>query len=129
MIEISPQFIKTDSGELVVITRAEFDALMISAAEAGEDADDIAIFDSRMEDLKKGTNQLLPQEVSASMLRGDSLFKSLRNWRRVTKVQLSSMTGLSLGHIGDLESRRRIGTPDAVQRIAKALDVDPNWLA
>ncbi|HEY8008669.1 MAG TPA: hypothetical protein VIE66_18190 [Methylocella sp.] len=58
-----PQIIKTPSGEeLVVLSRAEFDAL--AAAEAGEDANDAAIYDERMADLAAGRASVLPEQIS-----------------------------------------------------------------
>jgi hypothetical protein len=43
-----PQIIRTPSGEeLVVLPRAEYEALLERADHEGEDADDVAIYDAR----------------------------------------------------------------------------------
>jgi len=75
-MNINPQFIKgSDGSELVVITRAEYDALVSHLA---EDDEDVAIFDARMADLKAEDAAALPEDITRSMLNGDSLLKALR---------------------------------------------------
>lgn len=81
-----------------------------------------------MAELAAGHDARLPPEVSAAMLRGESLLKALRNWRDVTQMQLSFKTGLGQGYISDLEAGRRKGTKETLALIAKELDVDENWL-
>ena len=57
MAPIHPQFITAGDEQLVVITRAEFDLLMVIAGrEDREEADDIAVFDGRMAELEVGTD-------------------------------------------------------------------------
>jgi hypothetical protein len=66
-----PQIIRTPGGEeLVVLPRAEYEALLERAGDAAEDADDIAIYDARKAELAKG-GVALPPEVSAAILRGE----------------------------------------------------------
>jgi hypothetical protein len=77
MIEVHPQMIRSPSGdELVALTRAEFNALRRAAAEAIEEADDIAVFDARTAELRAARDAKLPPEVTASVLRGDSLSRA-----------------------------------------------------
>jgi DNA-binding XRE family transcriptional regulator len=128
MIEINPQTIRSPSGdELVVLTRAEFDALRNAAVDALEDADDIAIFDSRMADLTS-EDARLPPDVTAAMLAGDTLLRALRKWKDMTQLHLAHRANLGQGYISDLETGRKSGTPEALREIAKALGVDPAWL-
>jgi PHD/YefM family antitoxin component YafN of YafNO toxin-antitoxin module len=50
-----PQIIRTPSGEeLVVLSRAEYEALLERADHAAEDADDVAIYDARKAELAAG---------------------------------------------------------------------------
>jgi hypothetical protein len=73
-----PQIIRTPGGEeLVVLPRAEYEALLARAGDAAEDADDIAIYDARKAELAKG-GVVLPLEVSAAILRGESRLKAIR---------------------------------------------------
>jgi DNA-binding XRE family transcriptional regulator len=130
MPPIRPQTIRTSSGEeLVVLTRAEFDALAAAAAEHIEDADDVAVYDARKAALQAEDNPILPAEVSAAMLAGDSLLRALRRWKGITQAELAERTGLAQGYISDLETGRKTGTADTLRAIAGALEVDSVWLA
>ncbi|MGA2492062.1 MAG: helix-turn-helix transcriptional regulator [Roseiarcus sp.] len=102
---MKPQTITTPAGdELVVLPRAEYDALLAVAAAR------------------------LPPEVSAAMLRGDSLLKALRKWRDETQLHLAFKTNIAQGSLSDMESGRRKGTDETLEAIAKALDVPAEWL-
>src|SRR5258708_39426876 len=85
----APQIIRTPSGEeLVVLPRAEYEALLERADHEVEDADDVAIYDARKAELAAGGG-VLPQEVSAAILRGEGRRKTLRNWRGATQPPLN----------------------------------------
>lgn len=82
----APQIIRTAAGEeLVVIPKSDYDELIAAYSEAEEDAADLAIYDARKKELEEGSNAALPAEVSASLLRGDSLLKAFRKWRGMTQ--------------------------------------------
>ncbi len=121
------QFFKTPSGEeMVVLSKADYDALVRIAEEAAEDAADVAAFDAAManpEGLKP-----LPFEVSQHILKGAGLLKALRLWRDVGQVKLASDTGTSQGFISDLESGRRKMTDEVARKLAMALNVPLHWL-
>jgi hypothetical protein len=123
-----PQIIRTPSGEeLVVLPRAEYEALLERADHAAEDADDVAIYDARKAELAAGG--MLPPEVSAAILRGEIRLKAIRNWRGETQLQLNFKTGIGQGYLSDLESGRRTGTPETIAKLAHALDVPVGWLS
>jgi DNA-binding XRE family transcriptional regulator len=129
VIDIKPQTIRSPSGEeLVVLSRAEFDALTSAAAGALEDADDIAVFDERLAALRSGADTPLPAEVSAAMLRGESLLRALRSWKGLTQQELAARTGLAQGYISDLETNRKTGSEETLRALAAALEVDQSWL-
>jgi hypothetical protein len=124
-----PQIIKTPAGEeLVVLPRHEYEALLERADHDAEDADDIAIYDARKAELEAG-GIVLPPEVSAAMLRGESRLKAIRGWRDVTQLHLSARTDIGQGYLSDLESGRRTGTPETIAKLAQALDVPVEWLS
>lgn len=124
-----PQIIRTPAGEeLVVLPRAEYEALLERAGYEGEDAEDVALYDARKAELAAGDG-VLPVEVSAAILRGDSRLKAIRNWRGETQLHLASETGLGQGYLSDLESGRRTGTPETIAKIAQALNVPVGWLS
>jgi DNA-binding XRE family transcriptional regulator len=126
------QIIRTPGGEeLVVLPRADYEALV---AEAGgtsnddEDAADVAIFDARMAELAAGRDALLPPGVGAALLRGSTLVRALRDWRGIRQQELAARTGLGQGHLSDIEHGRMQGSPEARESIARALDVPVEWL-
>jgi hypothetical protein len=60
-----PQIIRTPSGEeLVVLPRAEYEALLERADREVEDADDVAIYDARKAELGAGGGVLLRRQIS-----------------------------------------------------------------
>lgn len=119
------QTIKTPSGdELVVLSRAEYDKLARLAAEAEEDAADVAIYDAR----KPGKEAVLPADVTMAMLKGENRLKALRRWRGVGQVKLAQDMGTSQGFISDLENGRRAMTDEVKTRMARSLDVPEAWL-
>jgi hypothetical protein len=122
----SPQIILTPSGEeLVVLPRADYEALLDHAA---EDADGVAIYDAVKAELAAG-GVVLPPEVSAAILRGDSRLKAIRRWRDETQLHLTSTTDIGQGYLSDLENRRRTGTAETIAKLARALDVPVAWLS
>ena len=124
-----PQIIRTPGGEeLVVLTRAEYEALLERGDHEAEDADDVAAYDARKAELA-ANGVVLPPEVSAAILRGESRLKAIRNWRNETQLHLSFKTGISQGYLSDLESGRRTGTPETLAKLAQALSVPVKWLS
>lgn len=125
----APQIIRTPSGdELVVLPRTEYEALLERAGHDVEEADDVAIYDARKAELAAG-GTVLPPEVSAAILRGESRLKAIRNWRGQTQMWLVYKTNIGQGYISDLESGRRTGTPETISKLAKALNVPTEWLS
>ena len=124
-----PQIIRTPDGEeLVVVPRADYEALIERADHEAEDADDVAVYDARKAELAAG-GVVLPPEVSAAILRGDSRLRAIRNWRGETQLHLTFKTGIAQGYLSDLENGRRRGTSDTIAKLAHALNVPAEWLS
>jgi hypothetical protein len=86
----APQIIRAPSGEeLVVLPRAEYEALLERAENETEDVADVAIYNARKGELAVG-GVVLPPEVGAAILRGESRLKAVRNWRGETQLHLNS---------------------------------------
>lgn len=120
------QTIRTPAGEeLVVLSRADYDAL-VALAEDDEDAELIAIADARMAD--PVLSSTLPPEVSRAIFGGASLLRAVREWRDVGQVKLARDIGSSQGFVSDLERGRRAMTDEVRLRIAAALEVPADWL-
>ena len=84
------QILKTDDGdELIVLSRRDYDALLARAGD--DDAEDrmtlVIAAESRAE-------APLPESVSAAILGGGSILKSLRNWRGLTQAERSRPLGV-----------------------------------
>ena len=125
----SPQIIRTPDGEeLVVLPRADYEALVERADNEAEDAEDVAIYDARKAELAAG-GVVLPPEVSAAILRGESRLRAIRNWRDETQLHLTFKTGIGQGYLSDLESGRRTGSPETIAKLAQALNVPVEWLS
>ena len=125
----APQIIRTPGGEeLVVLPLAEHEALLERADQEAEDADDVAIYDARKSELAAG-GVVLPAEASAAILRGESRLKAVRNWRGETQLHLSFKANIGQGYLSDLESGRRMGTPETIAKLARALNVPVEWLS
>ncbi|MER9403355.1 helix-turn-helix transcriptional regulator [Mesorhizobium caraganae] len=123
----APQIIKTSTGEeLVVIPKADYEALLHAAEEAREDAADVAIYDERKAELK--TEKSLPADVTMDILRGSSRLKALRNWRKLTQAELADAIGVSQGFLSDLESNRRKPSAQTSAMLTKALDIPAEWI-
>jgi hypothetical protein len=125
----APQIIWTPGGEeLVVLPRAEYEALLDRADQEAEDAEDAAVYDARKAELSAG-GVVLPPEVSGAILRGDSRLKAIRRWRNETQRHLTLIAGIGQGYLSDLESGRRTGAPETIAKLAEALDVPVEWLS
>jgi hypothetical protein len=123
-----PQIIRTEAGEeLVVLSRAEYNALLARADETSEDDDDVAMYDARKAKLA-ADGAILPPEVSALILRGSSLLSAIRKWRDMTQLHVNARTNIGQGYLSDLESGRRVGSKEALEALAKCYDVPASWL-
>jgi len=129
MGEIKPKFIDTGAGgQIVILTRAEYDELLVRAEDAEEEAALTTICDARIADVSMRPDALLPAEVSAYLMSGDRLLRALRRWRKMTQGELANRAGLAQGYVSDLESGRREGTSETLASLARALDVSEGWL-
>jgi ribosome-binding protein aMBF1 (putative translation factor) len=116
------RFQKTPRGEVAVLPRKEYDALVAKAAEADEDAGTARLVARARKEVAAGA-PLLPKDIVDRLANGENPVRVLREWRGVTQLHLSSKTNLSQGHISDIENGRRVGTPAALRRIADVLKV------
>ncbi len=116
------RFQKTPKGEVAILPRKDYEALVAKAAEADEDAGTARLVARARKEVASGT-PLLPKDVVDRLANGENPIRVLREWRDVTQMYLSFKTNISQGHISDIESGRRVGTPATLRAIATALDV------
>jgi DNA-binding XRE family transcriptional regulator len=123
------QIIRTPAGEeLVVLPRADYDAL-VERADYDEDAADVAIYDARKAELAAGDAVLMPPQVSAAILRGQSRLKAVRLHCNVAQAEVAHKAGIGQGYLSDLENGRRAGTPETLAKIADALGAPIEWIS
>lgn len=122
------RFQKTPRGEMAILPRKEYERLVAKAAEADEDTGTARLVSRARRQIASGA-LLLPKDVVDRLAQGESAVRTLREWRGVTQIALSSKTGLSQGHISDIENGRRVGTLDALRRIADVLKVPLDLMA
>jgi DNA-binding XRE family transcriptional regulator len=116
------RFQKTAKGEVAILPRKDYDALVAKAAEADEDAGTAGLVSRANKEIAAGT-PLLPKAVVDRLAAGENPIRVLREWRDVTQMHLSFKTDISQGHISDIENGRRIGTTATLRAIARALNV------
>lgn len=122
------RFKKTAAGEVAILARSDYEALVAKAGEADEDAGTARLVAAAKGQVAAGA-PLLPKSVVDRIADGEHPLRVIREWRGVTQVDLAAATDLSQGHISDIENGRRTGTPATLRRIAQALDVPLDLLA
>ena len=122
------RFQKTPRGEVAILPRKDYEALVAKAAEADEDAGTARIVARARKEAASGA-PLLPKDVVDRLANAENPLRVLREWRGKTQMYLSFKTDLSQGHISDIENGRRSGTTDALRRIADVLKVPLDLLA
>jgi DNA-binding XRE family transcriptional regulator len=124
----------------VVLSRADWDRIVeiigesALANELAEDADDIAavaamraedaIFAARIESERGVPVEVtIPIEVIEAELNGAHPIKAWREYRDWTQLRLSSEAGVGRDLIAQIETRRKQGSVDTLDRLARALNV------
>ena len=116
------QFIKTEHGEeLAVLPRDEYERL--KALATSEDVGTARIVRKTRAAVAAGREILLPKTVVDRLAAGENPIRVLREWRDITQMYISFRTDISQGHLSDIESGRRTGTPAALRKIADVLKV------
>lgn len=123
------QHITTPAGEeLVILPRAEYEALVMGVNEDDEDDADVAAFDAAIADLAAGVDERLPAEVSAAVLKGASRLTAWRKYRGWTQQALAEAAAIGQGYLSEIERGQKPGAPETLQRLADALDLTPDHI-
>lgn len=122
------QTITTPAGEeMVVMPRAEYEALVTAAEEAFEDGADVAAYAAAIAALQP--EDVLPPGISAAILRGVGRIRAFREWRGLSEAELAAASGLSETDLNDLENGRRILSREWAAGLSQALNLPAGWLA
>lgn len=117
------QHITTPAGEeLVILPRAEYEALT-AGLDQDEDEADIAAFDAAMADLEAGVDERLPVKVSTLILKGASRLTAWRKHRGWTQQALAEAATIGQGYLSEIERGHKTGGPETLRRLAEVLDV------
>ena len=116
------RFQKTARGEVAILPRKEYEALVVKAAEADEDAGTARLV-ARARRRDRRRRSIAAEASGRSLGQRRESGAGLREWRDVTQLHLSFKTNLSQGYISDVETGRRKGAAAALRRIADALKV------
>lgn len=122
---MKPQFIKTESGELVVLPRRDYEVLVKRAKGAkSEDEGTARIVARSNAALAAGDEIELPGEVAEAIARGANPLRVIREWRGMTQMHLGEMkTNIGQSTISALENGSRRGTTAVWKQLAKVLRV------
>lgn len=116
------RFKKTGKGEVAILSRKAYEALVAKAAEADENTGTARLVARARKEIAAGA-PLIPKAIVDRIAKGDNALRVLRDWRKLTQQQLSAQTDIGQGYLSDLESGRRKGTTAAFKKIADALNV------
>lgn len=116
------RFKKTDKGEIAILPRKEYEALVARAAEGDEDRGTARLVTRARKEIASGV-PLIPKKIVDRIANGENALRVLREWRDVTQLYLSFKTDIGQGYISDLECGRRKGTTAVLNKIANELNV------
>lgn len=95
----------------------------VQLAEEAEMLQDIRDYDSVKTAIEQGKEELIPSEVTFSLLDGENPIKVWRKYRGLTQQQLAEIVGISTPYLSQIETSKRTGTTEVLLAIAKALTV------
>lgn len=121
------QFKKTGKGEVAILPRKEYEALVAKAAEADEDAGTARLVARARKEIAEGGG-VIPFDVVNRIAEGGNPVRVIREWRGMTQLHLAHKTNIGQGYISDLENGRRKGTVAALKEIARVFDVSLDLL-
>ena len=125
---MKPQFIKTESGELVVLARSDYEALVKRAKGASEDEGTARVIARSDAALGAGQELELPADVAEAIARGENPLRVIREWQGKTQMYLAFKTNIDQSTISALENSTRRGTVTVWKRLAEALRVPTDLL-
>jgi len=115
------QFITTPGGgEMAVLPRADYDAMVAAL----EERVDVAEAQAILARVQAGEEETFPGDLVARMVAGENAIKLMREHRGMTQAALADAAGTSTAYISQLETNRRKPGLDLARRIAGALRVD-----
>ncbi len=116
-IEMTVQIIERDRRpEWAVISYEMYQQLL----EDSEMLQDIRDYEAAKKALQSD-EELIPGNVTYAILEGEKPIKVWRKYRGMTQSELSEMAGITKAYLSQIETGKRAGTPDVLNKLAKAL--------
>lgn len=128
-----PHFITTDGGEeLVILPRRDYDAMLARLGdEEAEDRMTVLLAREARRDLASGDEQLIPAVADgrppAQMPTGARI-RGVRRASGFSQMRLAEEAGITQGYLSDIEGGRKKPTVEVIERICKALGIEPETL-
>jgi ribosome-binding protein aMBF1 (putative translation factor) len=116
--------ILAETADTVTIGRSDFEALVL-AAEDAEDFAALAEHDAEEARLGRDTarRDYLTADEADRLLDGESPIRVWRDKRGLSQRALAKMAGMQPGYLAEIETGRRPGSADALNRLSTALGV------
>jgi transcriptional regulator with XRE-family HTH domain len=116
--------ILAETSDTVTIRRSDFEAL-VNAAEDAEDLAALAEHDAEETRLGRDTarRDYLTVDEAERLLNGESPVKVWRDKRRLSQRALAKVAGMQPGYLGEIETGRKPGSVDALNRLSTVLGV------
>jgi ribosome-binding protein aMBF1 (putative translation factor) len=128
-VKSNVQFIHTpDGGDLVVLSRVDYDRLIALAAEAQEDTAASRIVRNSTRAIREGREVVLPKTVADRLANGESPVRVIREWRDMIQGELAVSVGISQNYLSEIETGRRKGPAELQKKFARALGVPMDLL-
>ena len=114
------QFTTPSGDEMVVLARAEYDALV----EMAEMLEDVAAYDEAKRRIAEAGDLRVPSEFVDRLIDGENPIRVWRDFRGMTSKDLATAIGISAGYLSEIETGKKEGSISVFRSIAKALRVD-----
>ena len=125
---MSIQTITTPAGEeMVVMPRADYEALLAQRQEAFEEGADAAAFAAALANMRP--EDVLPAEVTADILAGKGRVRAFREWRGLDQETLARDSAIPQEELMRIEAGEVLLSRDAAAALVLALDLPAGWLA
>jgi DNA-binding XRE family transcriptional regulator len=121
-----PQIIQSPSGEeMVVISRAEYEALLSAA----EDAEDVLMAERSLARIAAGEVELIPASEVDAYLDAPTPLAFWRKKRGLTQAALAKTVGVTQAYLSEVESGKKEARIGVLKNLAAALKVTVDELA
>ena len=121
----TPQVIeKNGKPEYAVIPYGEYEKLIADS----EMLEDLRDYDRITAAVEKGEEELVPHEIVARLVAGESPIKVWREYRNLTISELAQRVGITQPYLSQIEAGKREGKIGVLKNIAEALELDLDHL-